>query len=49
MALKTRLYLGAGAVEVWIVSEAGAWNVFDTQGERPASRYNVRLELPQAL
>ena len=48
MALKTRLYLEAGAVEVWIVSEAGAWKVFDANGERPANGYNVRLALPAA-
>jgi Uma2 family endonuclease len=43
MALKTRLYLEAGAAEVWIVSEAGAWQVIDAQGERTSSRYGVNL------
>ena len=46
MALKTRLYLEAGATEVWIVAETGAWKVFDAQGERASSRYAVRLTLP---
>ncbi len=46
MALKTRLYLEAGAAEVWIVSEAGVWRVFDVQGERASSRYAVRLAPP---
>lgn len=44
MAFKTRLHLEAGAVEVWIVGEAGGWQVFDAQGAQPASRYGVRLE-----
>jgi Uma2 family endonuclease len=46
MAFKTRLFLAAGAVEVWIVSEAGAWQVFDANGPQPASRYGVQLTLP---
>ncbi|KNZ33665.1 MAG: hypothetical protein AD742_05615 [Methylibium sp. NZG] len=48
MAMKTRAYLAAGAVEVWIVSEAGALQVFDADSEQPASRYGVRLALPAA-
>ena len=43
MAHKTRLYLEAGALEVWIVTEQGAWQVFDAHGEQPASRYPVTL------
>ncbi|CAN5131595.1 Uma2 family endonuclease [soil metagenome] len=46
MAYKTRLYLEAGAVEVWIVAEQGIsqmWQVFDAQGEQPATRYPVTL------
>ena len=46
MALKTRLFLAAGAVEVWIVAEAGAWQIFDALGAQPASRYAVQLTLP---
>jgi Uma2 family endonuclease len=43
MAFKTRLFLEAGAVEVWIVSEAGPWQVFDKQGMQASTRYGVRL------
>lgn len=46
MALKTRLYLAAGAVEVWIVSELGVWQVFDAQGAQSSSRYEVKLTPP---
>ena len=49
MALKTRLFLAAGAVEVWIVAEAGAWQIFDALGAQPASRYAVQLTLPLPL
>lgn len=44
MALKTRLYLEAGAVEVWIVGQESGWQVFDAAGARPASGYGVQLE-----
>ncbi len=43
MAHKTQLFLQAGAVEVWIVTEAGDWQVFDIQGAQPATRFKVRL------
>ena len=43
MAHKTRLYLEGGAVEVWIVTEQGAWRVFDAHGEQPGSRFAVTL------
>ncbi len=46
MAFKTRLFLEAGAVEVWIVADGGGWQVFDAQGEQAASRFGVRLDLP---
>ena len=46
MAFKTRLFLDAGAVEVWIVSETGAWQVFDANGPQPTTRYGVQLTLP---
>jgi Uma2 family endonuclease len=46
MAFKTRLFLEAGAVEVWIVSEDSNWQVFDAGGLQPASRYGVQLALP---
>ena len=45
MTFKTQLFLDAGAIEVWIVSEDGAWQVFDAQGPQPASRYGVQLAL----
>ena len=44
MAFKTRLFLQAGAMEVWIVSEAGDWQVFTASGLQPASRYGVVLK-----
>jgi Uma2 family endonuclease len=46
MAFKTHLYLEAGAIEVWIVSEAGDWQVFDGGGLRPSTRYRVQLTMP---
>lgn len=51
MALKTRLYLEAGAVEVWIVSELGvcelgSWQIFNAQGALPSSGYAVLLNQP---
>jgi Uma2 family endonuclease len=46
MELKTRLYLEAGALEVWIVSEEGVLQCFDAQGPRSATRYGIELKLP---
>jgi Uma2 family endonuclease len=46
MAFKTRLFLQAGAVEVWIVSEAGDWQVFDAGGQQAATRFPVTLAAP---
>ena len=43
MAHKTRLFLEAGAVEVWIVSDTGEWQVFDASGAQPATRFGVTL------
>jgi Uma2 family endonuclease len=43
MEFKTALFLAAGAVEVWIVSEAGACRFFDANGEQSQSRYGVTL------
>lgn len=45
MAMKTRAYLGAGAVEVWLVGDDGRLSVYDAGGERDTSRYGVRLDL----
>lgn len=46
MEHKTHLYLQAGTQEVWIVTEEGAWQVFDSAGLQPGSRFAVQLELP---
>ena len=43
MAFKTKLFLDAGALEVWIVEDTGEWQVFDAQGTQPASRFGVQL------
>jgi Uma2 family endonuclease len=43
MAYKTELFLAAGAVEVWIVSDAGGWQVFSAEGEQPGSRFGVQF------
>ena len=40
---KTRAYLAAGAEEVWIVDEHGAWHVFGTQGEQSQTKFGVEL------
>lgn len=46
MAMKTRAYLAAGAVEVWIVDESGAVAVQDGSGPVAASRYGVQFNWP---
>jgi Uma2 family endonuclease len=46
MELKTRAYLAAGAVEVWVVSEDGELSVFDANGRQARTRYPVTLTLP---
>ena len=46
MAFKTQLFLAAGAVEVWIVSDTGAWQIFDNAGQQPTSRFGVTLVSP---
>lgn len=43
MAMKTRAYLAAGAVEVWIVSDLSEMVVHDANGPRAASRFDVNL------
>jgi len=43
---KTRAYLAAGAVEVWLVSESGEAQYFDASGRKTATRYPVALALP---
>ena len=47
MAHKTHLFLEAGAVEVWILSEDGTQQVFEASGALDRSRYPVQLDLPQ--
>ena len=44
---KTRAYLHAGALEVWIATEAGELHFFDTSGEKTASRFGISLTLPK--
>ncbi len=46
MEHKTHLLLQAGAQEVWIVTEAGDWQIFDGQGLQAQSRFGVTLALP---
>jgi Uma2 family endonuclease len=46
MDFKTRVYLEAGAVEVWIITNSGELEVFNATGRQPASRYGVVLKLP---
>jgi Uma2 family endonuclease len=43
---KTRAYLAAGALEVWLVAETGAIRYLDASGEQPRSRFPVILTLP---
>lgn len=45
MAMKTRAYLGAGAIEVWLVGEDGRLSVHDAGGPQALSRYGVTLSL----
>ena len=49
IAEKTRAYLAAGAVEVWIAAEDGSIRFFDQNGERATSRYPVIIRLPKPL
>jgi Uma2 family endonuclease len=45
MEMKTRVYLEAGALEVWIVAVSGAIQVHNAQGLQAASRYPVTVTL----
>jgi Uma2 family endonuclease len=45
MAHKVELFLAAGAVEVWIVSEAGDWQIHAAEGQREVSQFGVQLQL----
>jgi Uma2 family endonuclease len=46
---KTRAYLAAGAMEVWIVAEAGNIRYFDAGGERAQSAFAVTVSLPPPM
>ena len=43
---KTRAYLDAGAVEVWVVARNGSIRYIDRAGEKGRSQFPVTLELP---
>jgi Uma2 family endonuclease len=49
MEMKTRAYLAAGAVEVWVVSEVGGVQVVDSLGAQPRSRFQVTLALAASV
>jgi Uma2 family endonuclease len=44
MKAKIRLYLKAGAVEVWLVNEQGDVQFFDANGQRANSGFNVTID-----
>ncbi len=44
---KTHAYLQAGALEVWIATEAGELHFFDTTGEKTVSQFAITLSLPK--
>lgn len=44
MRAKIKLYLKAGATEVWLVNEQGNVRFFDSEGEQKQSQFNVKLE-----
>lgn len=48
LAMKTRAYLAAGAVEVWLVSEDGACRIVDAAGARSASSFAFQWGEPPA-
>jgi Uma2 family endonuclease len=45
MAMKTRTYLTAGALEVWIVAVSGSIQVHNAEGPQAKSRYPVAITL----
>ena len=49
IAAKTAAYLGAGAKEVWIVSEDGTIRYFDKTGEIPKTAFAVTVSLPRPI
>ncbi len=44
MRAKIKLYLKAGAEEVWLVNEQGSVQFFDINGQQANSRFDVNLE-----
>ena len=48
MAMKTRAYLGAGAVEVWELSEAGELRILNVHGLQATSSFGVEIVVPGA-
>jgi Uma2 family endonuclease len=44
MKAKVNLYLKAGAIEVWLVSESGQIQYFDKNGQKDSSDFNVKIE-----
>jgi len=46
---KTRAYLAAGAVEVWIVAQEGTIRYFGSAGEKPKSDFPVDISLPPPI
>jgi Uma2 family endonuclease len=43
---KTRAYLEAGAIEVWLMAENGTVVIMDRSGQKAQSRFPVTLALP---
>jgi len=46
---KTRAYLAAGALEVWLVTEAGSIRFLGPEGERPGSAFGISVSLPAPM
>lgn len=44
MRAKIKLYLKAGAIEVWLVNEQGEVRFFDANGQRESSGFNVTID-----
>ncbi len=44
MKAKIKLYLKAGAIEVWLVNEQGDVYFFDSNGEQQSSSFNVTID-----
>jgi Uma2 family endonuclease len=44
MKAKIKLYLKAGAIEIWLVNEQGDIRFFDADGQREISGFNVTID-----